>query len=269
MQKIQILPLTILLSVSLHAQSIKLPVGKKFGVTVVTEMKTKASAMGQEMEIGNSSTNTSDYEVKAVTNNGFTITNTMKRMKVAASMMGTEQSFDTDDKTTRDNPQVAPLLEMINKPYDIEVENKKVTIKSDVSEISKMAGGSGLGMANEQSKFILTQQDLAKLKEGNQWSDSLTDGGNKTLFEYTVLKKNEATTDILVKATVLIDAITKQSGMDIKQSMKGTSNGVRQYNTTTGLLVKEDTEIAMSGTMEVMGQTSPLSITGKIVTTVN
>lgn len=269
MQKIYILPLTILLSASVHAQNIKLPVGKKFGVTVVTEMKTKASAMGQEMEIGNNSTNTSDYEIKAVTNNGFTVTNTMKRMKVTASMMGTEQSFDTDDKASRDNPQLAPLVEMINKPYEIEVENKKATIKSEMSDISKMAGAGGSGIANDQAKFILTQPELAKLKEGNQWSDSVIDGGNKTIYEYTVLKKTEETTDILVKATLLIDATTKQSGMDIKQTLKGTSNGRRQYNTATGLLVKEDTDITMSGTMEVMGQTSPLSITGKIVTTVN
>ena len=267
MRKIHILPLTLLLSVSLHAQSIKLPVGKKFGVTVVTEMKTKASAMGQQMEIGNNAINTSDYEIKAVTNNGFTMTTTLKRMKVTASMMGTEQGFDTDDKASRDNPQFAPLVEMMNKPYNIEVENKKITIKSDVSDISKMTGAPG--MANEQSKFILTQTELAKMKEGNQWSDSVMDGGNKTIYEYTVLKKDNATTDILVKATVLIDATTNTSGMDIKQLMKGTSNGRRQYNTITGLLVKEDADITMSGTMEVMGQSSPINITGKTVTTVN
>jgi hypothetical protein len=267
MKKISILLLAITGSVSVLAQSVKLPAGKKFGVTIVTQMTTKASAMGQEMELGNTFTNMLAYELKAVTANGYTLSSTLKRIKSSISVMGQEESFDSDDEASRTNPMLTEAFAALNKPFEIEVENKKVLIKGQIGgQIDQM----GIpGVSNEQVRFILTQQDMVKLKDGNQWKDSsITDGG-KTVNEYTVLKTTDATAELLVKTIMQVNLTLNQAGMEVKQAMQGTANARRQYNKVTGLLMKEDSDVAMSGTMEMMGQVSPVNIKGKITTTVN
>ncbi len=259
--------MTLLVSVFAYTQNIAIPVGKKFGVTMVTQLTTKASALGQEMSLGNSLTSTSDYEVKAVTNNGFTISSTLKHVTGTSSVMGEEQTFDSNDSSSHDDPQYEGLADILNKPIDIEVENKRTTFKGEGSEGFSQVSGIP-GMANDQAKFFLTKEDMLKLKEGNQWTDSISTEESKVLYEYTVLKAGGPTAEILVKATIKIDINVKEMGMEIKQSLKGTSNGRRQYNSQTGLLLKEDSDIAIGGKMEVLGQPSPINITGKIITTV-
>jgi hypothetical protein len=268
MKKIHILWLALLASVPVDAQYIKLPVGKKFGVTMVTQMKTKASAMGQEMEIGSEFTNISVCEIKTVTDRSFTLTNTLKRMKVKTAMMGEESSVDSDDSSAHDDPDLEGVFDLLNKPYDIEIENGKATIKGEAGD--KISGMSGVpGIANDQVKFVLSNAELLKLKEGNQWKDSSIAEGSSIVYEYTVLKTSPTITELLIKADMKIDMTAKQMGMEIKQSLKGTVNGRRQYNTATGLLIKEDSDIAISGNMQTLGQTSPMSITGKIITIIN
>lgn len=268
MKKIHILLLALFAGVSVEAQYIKIPVGKKFGVTMVTQMQTKASAMGQEMEIGSEFTNRSECEVKTINDHGFTLINTLKRMKVKTSIMGEESEVDSDDSSSHDDPELEGAFDLLNKPYEIDIENGKATIKGEGGD--KLSGMSGVpGIANDQVKFILSNAELLKLKEGNQWKDSSIAEGSRIVYEYTVLKTNETTTELLVTADIKIDMTMKQMGMEIKQSLKGTVNGRRQYNTATGLLIKENSDIAISGTMETLGQASPMNITGKIITTIN
>jgi hypothetical protein len=268
MKKIHVLFLVLIAGVSVNAQYIRLPVGKKFGVTMVTQMKTKASAMGQEMEIGSEFTNISTCELKTITDHNFTLSNTLTRMKVKTAMMGEESSIDSDDSSARNDPEMEGVFDLLNKPYDIDIENGKATIKGEAGD--KLSGMSGVpGIANDQVKFILSNAELSKLKEGNQWKDSSIAEGSRIVYEYTVLKTGEATTELLVTASLQINMTAKQMGMEIKQSLKGTLNGRRQYNTSTGLLIKENSDIAISGTMETLGQSAPMNITGKIMTIIN
>lgn len=267
MLKFYILSITLLSGICLGAQSIKLQVGKKFGIIQETKMTTKASGMGQEVEIGSNITNTSDYEIKKITNSGFTITSVLKHMKLSASIMGQDRIIDSDDSTSRNDLQYGEAFAALNKPYEIEIENKRAAYRDETGEnISQMGGVPGI--ANDQAKLILTQQDMFRLKEGNQWRDSLISDSSRVVYEYTVMKASETITEIFVTATMQINLLVNQMGMEIKQSLKGISNAKRQYNTTNGLLLKEDSDIAINGNMEVLGQSSPMTITGKIITTV-
>jgi hypothetical protein len=268
MKKIHILFIAFFAGISANAQYIKLPAGKKFSVAMVTQMKTKASAMGQEMEIGTEFTNMYASEIKTVSDHGFTLSNTLKRVKVKTAIMGEETSVDSDDSSALKDPEMGGVFEMLNKPYDIDIEKGKATIKGE--DPDKFSGMSGVpGISNDQVKYILSNAELLKLKEGNQWKDSSIAEGSRVVYEYTVLKTSETITELLVRGEMQVNMTVNQMGMEIKQSLKGTVNGRRQYNTATGLLIKEDSDIAISGNMQTLGQTSPMSITGKIITTIN
>lgn len=267
MSKIGFSLVMLMFGLSLSAQSIRLPAGKKMSVTAETKMASSTAVMGQQMDIENTITNISEIELKTVTNTGYIITATVKRIKASISISGQEQSFDSDEETSRNNPQMAALFAMLDKPNEIEVGEHGATIKGDI-------GAKALQMgipvnANDQAKYILMQQEISKLTSGNHWFDSTVAEGNRMINEYTVNKTDDLTAEVLVKTTVDVNTTLQQFGMDIKQSMQGTINAKRLYTKSTGLLIKEESEMVMTGTMDIMGQSSPLNIKGKITTTVN
>jgi hypothetical protein len=269
MKKIYFILPVLLASLSASAQSIRLTPGKKFNTTMVMQMTTNTSAMGQEMTVENTNTTFSDFEVKTVTNKGYILSGNVKRVKVAVTVMGQDQSFDSDDESTRSNPQLAEAFSSLNKPFDMEIENGKTVIKGGAADkLAQMMGGVA-SMINDNAKFILTQEDMLKLKEGHQWTDSAITDGNKVFNEYTAGKTDDTSVAVTVKTTSQLNVTQKQMGMEIKQSLHGTTNAKRQYNKATGLLTKEESDMELSGDMEVMGQTAPISMKGKITTTIN
>jgi len=267
MKKIHIALVMLALGGGLSAQSIKLPAGKKMSVTTESKLESSTTIMGNQMDIENNTSNFADYEVKAVTDTGYTMRMVLKRIKASLSMSGQEQSFDSDDDAARNNPQLADLFSMINKPSEIEVGAHGASIKS---ETGTKAIQMGLPVnENDQAKFILLLNEVVKLQEGNHWIDSTVSEGNRMVNEYTIGKSDDLTAEVLVKTTMQVSNTLKQFGMDVKQSLQGTVNSKRLYVKSTGQLIKESSELAISGTMDMMGQSAPMSIKGAITTTVN
>lgn len=252
---------------TLFAQSIKLPTGKKMSITIESKLESSTTIMGNQMDIENATSNFTDYEVKTVSDTGYTMNMVLKRVKASVVMSGQEQSFDSDDDAARNNPQLAELFGMINKPNEVEVGAHGASVKGD---IGTKAIQMGIPVnENDQAKFILLQNELIKLVQGNQWIDSTLSEGNRMVNEYTISKTDDLTAEVLVKTTLQVNNTLKQFGMDVKQSLHGTVNSKRLYNKSNGQLIKEASELAISGTMDMMGQSAPMSIKGTITTTVN
>ena len=265
MYKVYLVALLSLSYMSLRAQSGSLRTGKKF--QVITEMKTimAMSAMGQDMEFENTGTNIADYELIAITKTGYTLNSAIKRIKTITKAAGQTQSFDSDDETMRNNPQFAEVVKMLNKTNEIMVENNIATIKGEAADMMSSAGLGAMG--NDQAKFILAG-DLSKLRQGFQWADSSVTKDSKNLNEYTVARITEAVVDIHVKTTTKINATATQGGMAVKQDLQGNITAQRQYDKATGLLNTEQMEMVITGSMEIMGQSAPVSMKGKITTTI-
>lgn len=251
--------------VSLKAQSGSLTTGKKF--QSVTEMKTTMtmSAMGQDMEFENTGTNIAEYQLMAITKNGYTLNSVIKGIKTITKAAGQTHSFDSDDESTRNNPQFAEVVKMLNTTTQIVVENNIATIKGEAADMMSSAGLGGMG--NDQSKFILSG-DLSRFRLGDQWADSAVTNDNKNLNEYTVTGLTGAIVEIQVKTTTKINATVTQGGMAVKQDLLGNITAQRKYDKATGLLNTEQMEMTISGSMEIMGQSAPVSMKGKTTTVI-
>ena len=122
----------------LNAQYLKLPIGKKFKVTIETNNITDITMMDQHMQMLNDMMVQSDMEIKAVTKNGFTLETTPKHMRMLMSMMGREQKIDTDSISDQADPLVVKSLEFINKPQSIIVEDGKITFRTKLADVNTM-----------------------------------------------------------------------------------------------------------------------------------
>ncbi len=254
---------TILCSHSyIQAQFSKLPIGKKIHLTVETNNVTDVSILDQHMQMLSDMFMQSTLEVKAVTQNGYTLELIAKRMKLAFSMMGNEQKIDTDSIADKSDTLVAKAFEFINKPQTIVVENGIIVFRTKLVEVNAMNNN-----VEDLNKFFLTIEPN-NYKQGYQWTDSTIDGGIKLTNKYTIMNVSASEVEVNVNVDLMLQSTTKQGGVDIKQNVKGFGTAKRKYNKLTSILINEVSSIDMNGTAETFEMTTPIIMKLKYKTTV-
>lgn len=267
MQKACILIAILLNSISLSAQSIKIPVGKKF--QVVTDMKTvvSVSAMGQSIDAETNNSNTAEYEISAVTDNGYSMRTTVNNVKSSNKIGGIEKNFDSDNESDRNDATFAEAAKLVGKPTEITIENGVARITS--GEIMAFFTQIGLKDNNpELVKFILYRKDLDACKKGYQWTDSIKNNQMDVVNESVVTGITDTEIEIQIKSLMTIHTTIQQMGMEAKASFHGLINSRRWYNRNTGVLIKEEGDTDMAGDTEIMDQKIPMNMKMKSSTTV-
>jgi predicted Holliday junction resolvase-like endonuclease len=255
------------------AQKISLTKGQKIASTVLMKMNVKIEMMGQAIENNTESTSTSEAVVKEVTSKDFLITNTLKRVVTSIAAMGQEMKFDSDKKEDLDGQMGEAFKDQINKPKDVLVGKDARIIESGEDKTKeKVAVGLNniinTNLVKGQYYPLLTPLPAAAAKVGYSWVDSSgSDSSRKiTTYKLKTIKGNDLvvayTTAINQKGTVL------QNGMSIKINITGSSKGESLYEKNTGLLKTDTATNNFTGTMELMGQESPLTMVITTFTTV-
>jgi len=243
--------------ITVKAQQIKLPVGKKF--QLITEVKSNSvtSAMGQDMEMSNTSTIYLDHELKSVGTNKFSMGVIIKRITANVSMMGMDQNFDSDDETVRSNPAFAEAFKSLGKEAEVIVDGGKVTMQGEMMEALKTISGAA-SEGNDMGRIFLLLKD-EEIKEGYTWTSKNSSESGTSETSNTIEKVTDKEIQVLANATVNISSSMMQNGMEIKQKTEGSVKSTRIYDRATGLMISEASIGNIKGNVEAMGQMMPLS----------
>ncbi len=264
MHKFSFLCITLLAAGIINAQNIRLTIGKKYKVFTETKTISGMTIMGQQADVNASSTNIIEIEIKQINTHGYTLASSLKRITGSVNAMGQEQNFDSDNESNRNDPQMAEVFKMLNQPQEITVEHGKTISKTELSNYTPQIGGDN---SVDAAKLILALPQ-EQLKQGYHWADSIVSAETSVINQYTITKVEKALVEVTVNTDLKISSTIKQSGIEIKQKMTGSTTSVRIYNTSNGLLISERSSIDMSGTAEVMGMNAPVTVKGTIMTTV-
>ncbi len=251
----------LLLAVSAQAQVSKIPVGQKMQLESSAKMTTKVSMMGQEMEIPMTTTVNAEVVAKSVEVATLKAGVTMKKVTGTVNMMGQASTFSSDDENIANNPQAADMMKNFNKEEEVVLEDGKVKGKLDV-------GTNGIPTSTDWAKMAYLTLNPENIKEGFKWTEETSSEGSKMHTIYTVTKVTPADVEITATAMLTIEKTIQQMGMDMKQNLTGTSTSVRVYNAATATLKADATKMEMTGTMNVMGNDAPISMTSISTTTV-
>lgn len=263
MYKIFSAGVTLFITVIVSAQQVRVAAGKKCKMVTDTKMSTGMSMMGQEVEVESTGAAFSDIEIKTVSSNGFSMIATVKRMKGSVNAMGQEQRFDSDDESVRNNPQMTEVFKTLNRPQEIAVENGKASNNGELGTVMSQYSGA----LTDVAKLVLTiPVDL--LEQGYRWSDSSISEEARVINQYVVTKTDDAQIEVTVSTDSKISGAVKQGGMEVKQNMRGAIISSRIYQKINGFLVSEKSVVDLSGTAEIMGMNSPVTVKGTITTTV-
>lgn len=250
-----------LFAVNVQAQVSKIPVGKKIQLESSSKMTTKLNMMGQDMEMPMTMTILADLSAKSAEINTLKAAVTLKKFSGSLSIIGQETNFSSDDKNIANNPQAAEVLKNFNKEEEVLLEDGKVKGKLDV-------GTNGVPTSPELARMTFLTLNPDNIKEGYKWTEESNSDGTKNTTIYAITKVTTTDVEVTATSSIKIEKTIQQMGMDMKQNLSGTSTSVRLYNAATATLKADATKMEMSGTMLVMGNEAPISISSITTTTV-
>jgi len=269
-----ILLITFLTSFSLFAQKNK-PISLFRGqVITITTTSNLDMDMGSGILIKNSSSSTNNVVVTGEDNKNYTISSTLNKLVLFSDMMGQQNNYDSDKKDDKDSEIGKTVSEKLGKPVIVFVnkytgnavpEKKKEEIKDSVDNnpmIAMMQSfDSGEDDAIVKGMFFLIPFGR---KIGEAWVDSTAKSEFKSKKTYTLksVKDNIATVGLVGEITG--STTMEMQGMQFDLSMNTKTTGEIIVDINSGLVQKRNTNADISGNIDIMGQSTPITATATL-----
>lgn len=269
-----ILLITILSSFSLFAQKNK-PISLSRGqVITITTTSNLDMDMGSGILIKNSSSSTNNVVVTGEDDKNYTISSTLNKLVLSSDMMGQQNNYDSDKKDDKDSEIGKTVSEKLGKPVIVFVnkktgnvvpEKKKEDIKDSVDNnpmIAMMQSfDSGEDDAIVKEMFFLIPFGR---KIGEAWVDSTAKSEFKSKKTYTLksVKDNIATVGLVGEVTG--STTMEMQGMQFDLSMNTKTTGEIIVDIKSGLVQKRNTNADISGNIDIMGQSTPITATATL-----
>ncbi len=232
--------------------------------------------MGQSMEMTLENSTVISTEVKDIKNNNYTITQTLTAVKTKFSGMGQDKSFDSDKKEDMDGEAGAIYKDKVNVPKDITITNEGVNISTadtsktetadGVNALSEMLGAMSGGQDNIAGALFLV---IPKgKKKGDIWVDSSVNEGVKMTRTFTLTSIANKEAIVTINGIVDINKKMQLQGMDLNTVMTSKINAVVLVDIISSIQKENKSVTDVSGTIDVMGQSVPITSTINSLTTV-
>lgn len=273
--------LLVLSAVNVSAQNVTrktlLVKGQQFEQQNQVNMNITQEMGGQTMEIKMESNFNSLIDAKDETPAGYAVATTLKKVLMNMNAMGQEMTFDSDKKEDMDGQMGAAYKDKIGKTKEFVVSKDGVitemkTKESKEDESSGMMSGmmsGGVEQEKEGANFHAFANIPAKgVKVGETWTDSTRDGDSHTLTTYTLKQVNGDEGTVSLNGDLTISREIQQQGTTMQMSMTGTTSGEYTFDTKTGIIKTRKALTKTSGTVDVMGQSIPMTMETNVVSTV-
>ncbi len=259
------LAIVMLSATSIFAQKeakIKLARGQKIAVTATSSME---ADMGMAMQ--NSSVTKNEIIVLDATSDVYTISNTITSLTLSLDMMGQQTTYNSENAADRESEMGKGVSQKINKPDTLQVNaltgvqinsRKKTDAAENANPMSGMMealGNNGDDLAISNAFFIIPEGK----KAGDIWTDSTTDKGMKVVKSYSIksVDKDLATVTLTGKTDGTTES--EMQGMQLLINISSKLTGELQVNTNTSMVSKKTLTTDLTGSIEVMGQSTPVS----------
>lgn len=233
--------------------------GQKYVVENKTSTYSTTEVQGQPMEVTIEAMTTYHIEVTDSKDNSFTLTNTIKNVKMDMSQMGQQINFDSDKKEDMDGPIGSTFKTYLDIPQTVKINNEGDIVPDTNNASDKSSNpfgdfestGFGASMA-----FHSLPKDL---KVGQTWKGSKSADGTITTTNYTVKSINGDLATVTLSGDMNVDKKMEQMGMEMTTKSKGQFTGEEVVNMKTGIIQSQTMVINTDGNIEVMGQELPTS----------
>lgn len=248
---------------NVFAQELKLETGKKITSTTTTSVNMDMG-MGGQMKIDGSTKNL--IEITGSDAKNYNAKSSVVKMTMSQDGMGQTVNFDSDKKEDRETEVGKEMSKLLDVAAAVSIDkntgkvteiNKKEIVADDTNPMASLMGNGNSAEASTAAAFFYIPNGK---KVGDKWADSLNEAGMKGLknFELKSIVDNVATIAVTTKAK---GTISKEAqGMQFEIVMDGTGDGIILVDTKTFLVKKSTLNNDVNGTLEMMGQSLPITI---------
>ena len=244
--------------------------GQHFVIDSKSDGAVTQEMAGQSMAMTIGSTTKTVADVKESKNDFYTITQTVTNLKSTFSGMGQEKTFDSDKKEDLTSEAGAMFKDKLNVPKDIVISNegknvvsadtsKKVADTNPMSAMMDMMGG---GQDNASASLFLVIP--AGKKAGESWQDSTSSDGVKLKRTYTLNSIINKQATVTINGLLAINKTMQVQGMDMNAVMTSKISSTVLVDLATNIQKENKSITDVNGTIDVMGQSVP--VTSKITT---
>ncbi|MGV3657708.1 MAG: DUF6263 family protein [Chitinophagaceae bacterium] len=258
--------------------------GQKLEVTTQVASVASQEMMGQSIDINVAATLNHSYDVEDVTAAGAVIEHKVKRLQLSFDGMGQSEKFDSENEADMKGDMGKAAEKSIKNKYTMTVDasGNVVSVKADDDNPNTAGGGEdmmsqmlsqlslGLDMPKQGDptpfKILPATGNLAK---GYSWTDSLNKNEEKGFHKYTIADVTD--NEVLIDFTGQTSSSKQQEaqGMEMTILMESKQTGKITLDKKTGLLKQRTVTTDGAGSVEVAGQSLPITNKITVTTTVN
>jgi len=278
------LPLLMAAALATNAQNVtnKLAFKKGQKLEVTTQVASVATQelMGQTMDINVAATLNHSYDVEDVTPSGAVIEHKVKRLQLSFDGMGQSEKFDSENEADMKGELGKGAEKSIKNKYTMTVDGNGnvVTVKADDDNpntpggsddmmsqmLSQLSLGLDMPKAGDATPFKILPAS-GTFAKGFTWTDSLNKNGEKGFTKYTIT--DVTNNEILIDLSGQVTSSKEQEaqGMQMTVNMDSKLAGKITLDRQSGLLKQRAVTTEGSGSVEVAGQSIP--VTNKVTVT--
>jgi hypothetical protein len=249
------------------ATSIQLTKGQNIVVVTETDM-TMDMGMGGEIKNNNKATTT--LSVLDMSGSDYKISNTLNKISMSMDMMGQTTSYDSE-KPGEESEMSKAVSEKVGKSETGILNSLTGVFKADKADnedesanpLQAIMGGGDEAKSTSKAFFIIpTGKNV-----GDSWTTTDSANGTKHTNTYTFKSTESNIATIELTEISLTNTEMEMQGMQMNLAMNSKTTGNMTVDINKAILKKRTENLEIEGTIEVMGQTTPISATGTSVTT--
>lgn len=250
-----------------NAQQLKLNKGQK--IQVISSVSQDMDVMGMQMQ--NKSSSTSLVEIKDADGKNYNAVYKLDKLTMSMDGMGQQQSYDSEKPEDKDSEIGKSVGASVGKEIKVTIDKTTgkavsetpATDKKEEEEDNPLAGIMDMFGAKESETAITESVYFlipAGKKTGDSWTDSTKASPTMTGFKTYTIKSiagNVATIGLFSKLEGSQNVETQGMTMDVTISAK--TEGEMLVDITNSLLKKSSRVADITGNMNMMGQSMPLT----------
>ncbi|MFT3981399.1 MAG: DUF6263 family protein [Ferruginibacter sp.] len=250
------------------AQTVKL---KKGQVVTITSATSQDIDMGMGGQMTSNSKSTSVLEIKNTDKSNYQAVTKLSKLSMTMDAMGQSQSFDSEKPEDLQSEIGKAVGDKIGKEANVTIDNttgkvtaeKAATEDTDKKEDDPMSGL--MNMFGNTDNTAATAESIifilpAAKKAGDTWQDSSEVKNNSKIYKtYTLKSLQDGIATIALSSKSKGSFSTEAQGMQMDIALDTKSEGEMIVDTKTSLLKKINRTVNVEGTLEVMGQSVPIT----------
>ncbi len=245
------------------AKNIQLQKGQKINVVITNIADTD---MGMGMQIKNNSENTNVLTVTGETDKEYTLTNTLTKLKLTFEGMGQSQEYDSEKESDRTSDMGKSLTEAIGKSVNVtvnKVNGAPIYNKADAgpekpeaNPMESMMSAFGGEEPSVAGAFLLIPQGK---KAGDSWTEVDSTKDKKGTKTYTIKSVAGNIAQLTFSSDLAANTNVDANGNNLTMQMNIKTTGDLTTDISTGLVSKRNAVSDITGTMEIQGQSLPIT----------